>query len=235
MNDKLIFISGAIIIIVAIFLTYRLSVDTNEKITELRNEVSGQINKLNNNISLFAENIRTTTSNNIEQLVKISALNNQLGEKKGKSNILLISDTADKEESYYSESETSQDEKEIEQNIIFKTFDLNPFNGNRRIEELPNEKDERVEELNDDKVNDEPKNEIKEEDIEEDKTDEEIDDKTGEKEETKKMKDIIEYKLNELKDIAKEMKIPIIVKEDGKQRQLSKNEIYEKIKNQLKQ
>jgi len=226
--------------VIAIILIYRSIINTNEQIGGLRNEVIGQMNKLSTHISQFAETIRTTTNDNIEQLIKINHLNNQLGnKKKGKSNILLISDTADRDDSYCSSNETSEDNI-IDNNIVFHPFNEKNDSSNESVvktkeqsveedtsesEEIKNKTEDENSETN------KPKNELDNE-PEKEKLDVEKNEQIEKpKEEKGKIKNVEEYKISELRDLAKELKIPIAVNKGDKQRNLNKNELYEKIKN----
>jgi hypothetical protein len=227
--------------VIAIILIYRSIINTNEQMVGLRNEVIGQMNKLSNHISQFAETIRTTTNDNIEQLIKINHLNNQLGDKKkGKSNILLISDTADRDDSYCSSNETSEDNI-IDNNIVFHPFNEKNDSTNESVEKTKEQsveedtsESEEIKNKTEDKniETNEPKNELNNEPEKEQsdiKKNEQIE---KPKEEKEKIKNVEEYKLSELRDLAKELKISIVGNKEGeKQRYLNKNELYEKIKN----
>lgn len=216
MNEKVIIILITIIIIVAIVMIYRMVNEVNEKVSDLKVEVSGQFNKMERNINAFADNVKNSMIDNIEQLRKITMLNKQLENNainNEKSNILLVSDTGDG--SYYmSETTTSFKETENTPAIVMNEF---PH------EETNQEVDKKEEEVNDKKEGGENEEINKSISSSSDSESAEL------AKEDIKIKPIDNYKLIELRKLAKKFNIPI--KEEGKQKYLSKAELYERIKN----
>jgi len=242
MNEKIIEFFIVIILIIALISIYKFVSDTNEKVSELQVEFTGLVNKLENKLNQFSNNMKSATSDNIEQLRKVLILNNQL-KKEDKSNLLLVSDTAE-DNKYYMSSESTSEEQPVQiiknkgdnvhqlseedtKNMIQNIIDEDNVSSNK--DETTDIETEKETKENEDKpeINKEPDKQNDE------KKEIENIENIENKEEKFKLDDMEHYKLNDLKDLAKEFKIPTFVRENGKPRQLNKTELYDKIKNFL--
>lgn len=211
MNEKIITVLVTIIIIIAVIMIYRIITDLDEKVSELKIEVNGQFNKMEKNINTFTENVKSMTSDNIEQLRKIMIINRQLENTTDHSNILVVSDTATDNDSYYMsrESEINLKETDKSPNLEINKLDVKEPNL------IPSESSKPIE-----VINDEPQNE------------ESSDSSETTESERSKLKQIDDYRLTDLRKLAKKLDIPISIKDDNhKLKYLSKVELYERIKN----